>query len=92
MTDRVPVETFTGPTCKGCFALRNACGHCERCDRERATGSAFPARPMATSAPDLRAALAGMVHVFHVRPDMLDLCGTEEHRALAAACHALASR
>lgn len=29
---------FKDPTCKGCFALHTACGHCERCDWERNGG------------------------------------------------------
>lgn len=31
----VPWDTFTRPTCKGCFMLNTACGHCERCEWER---------------------------------------------------------
>ena len=30
-TERIPFETFTGPTCKGSFALGTACGTCEKC-------------------------------------------------------------
>jgi hypothetical protein len=26
---------FNGPTCKGCYALRSACGNCEKCAWER---------------------------------------------------------
>jgi len=33
---RPPFETFTGPTCKGCLALGNACGFCEKCVWEKA--------------------------------------------------------
>lgn len=25
------MPVFKGPTCRGCFALGSACGHCERC-------------------------------------------------------------
>jgi hypothetical protein len=32
--EKLPI--FSGPTCKGCFALNSACGHCERCTWERA--------------------------------------------------------
>lgn len=32
------VPTFTRATCRGSFALGTACGHCERCDWERAAG------------------------------------------------------
>lgn len=36
MGQRPPFETFTNPTCRGSFALGNACGRCERCEWERA--------------------------------------------------------
>jgi hypothetical protein len=31
---RYAIPVFLRPTCRGCFALRSACGHCERCDWE----------------------------------------------------------
>jgi hypothetical protein len=33
-----PLPEFRRPTCKGCFALKTACGNCERCDWERRGG------------------------------------------------------
>lgn len=32
---RPPFETFLRPTCRGSYALHNACDHCERCTWER---------------------------------------------------------
>ena len=31
---RPPFETFTKPTCRGCYALRTACQKCEKCEWE----------------------------------------------------------
>lgn len=33
---RPPFETFTKPTCRGSYVLGTACGHCEKCEWERA--------------------------------------------------------
>lgn len=33
--EREPLPKFSGATCKGCYMLRTACGHCERCAWER---------------------------------------------------------
>lgn len=30
-----PWETFKNPTCRGCYALGTACGHCEKCEWEQ---------------------------------------------------------
>lgn len=35
---RPPFETFTGPTCRGCLSLGNACGFCEKCVWEKKQG------------------------------------------------------
>lgn len=32
---RIPEPTYTRPVCKGCVALRNNCGKCERCQYHR---------------------------------------------------------
>lgn len=46
---RPPFETFTGPTCKGCYALGTACGTCEKCKWERDVQNACPhAHPVAS--------------------------------------------
>ena len=34
-SERPPFETFKKPTCKGCYALNSACGHCEKCAWEQ---------------------------------------------------------
>lgn len=34
-TGRPTPPTFTKPTCRGCYALGTACGHCEKCAWER---------------------------------------------------------
>lgn len=39
MGKRPPFETFTGPTCRGSYALGTACGHCEKCAWERSLAS-----------------------------------------------------
>jgi hypothetical protein len=31
---RPPYETFVSATCRGCYALGTACGHCEACTWE----------------------------------------------------------
>jgi hypothetical protein len=35
---REQMPTFSGPTCRGSYALNSACGHCERCAWEREHG------------------------------------------------------
>jgi len=35
---RESMPLFKEATCRGCYALRSACGHCERCDWERTHG------------------------------------------------------
>lgn len=42
-----------------------------------------------TAAPDMAAALAALVQTFQARPDMLALCGFQEHAQIKAACDAL---
>ena len=52
-------------------------------DGHRTTASLIAA------APDLAAALAALVKTFHARPDILQLCGFQEHGQLQDACNAL---
>lgn len=48
MGQRPPYETFTGPTCRGCKALGNNCGHCEKCKWEDAQQMAIIATNKST--------------------------------------------
>lgn len=36
--EQEPLPEFKGATCKGSYALRSACGQCERCEWERVHG------------------------------------------------------
>jgi hypothetical protein len=41
------------------------------------------------AAPDMAAALSALVKTFHARPDIMQLCGFQEHAEIMAACDAL---
>lgn len=81
MGRRPPFETFTGATCKGCYALGTACGSCEKCKWERAQPD-FIAAPLVQDSENPAPAMMELTRIGDV-PMRCRLCG---HRCTFDEC------